>query len=94
MPKPTVEEIAPAAELNDQDSFDQEVEAMVPKKARAEMSHGAIVKVRITKFGAGKVSTGVHIAEKGDKMAERDEVIEVAHSVAVTLEERGLAEIV
>jgi hypothetical protein len=51
------------------------------------------VKVRITKLGAGKVSTGVHIAASGDVMASAGDMLTVPQDVADALEARGLAEI-
>jgi len=49
------------------------------------------VLVTITKFGEGKVSTGVH-AIGGDVMAARGDVLEVAPEVAASLESKGYAE--
>ena len=51
------------------------------------------VNVRITKFGAGKVSTGEHVAVTGDVMASQGQVLVVTDEVAMALESRGLAEI-
>lgn len=53
-----------------------------------------LVTVAITKFGDGKVSTGVHVAGEGDKKAKRGDVMTVSASVAESLEKSGLAEIV
>lgn len=53
-----------------------------------------LVKVRITKFGDGQVSTGEHVTGKGDVFAKRDAILEVAPAVAESLEVRGFAEIV
>ena len=53
-----------------------------------------LVRVTITKFGDGKVSTGDFIMGQGDIMARRGEVIEISAGCAKALEERGLAEIV
>lgn len=52
------------------------------------------VKVQITKFGAGKVSTGVHESGFGDVMAVRGEVIDVDLETAAALEAKGIGEIV
>lgn len=51
------------------------------------------VKIRITKLGAGKVSTGVHVAVEGEVMAEAGAILAVPQAVAEELEARGLAEI-
>lgn len=74
-------------------SLEAEIENIVPKGAKFEGSYGNSVRVRVTKFGAGKVSTGVHIPEVGDKMAEKDEILIVDQSVADALEKKGFAEI-
>mgnify|MGYP001070007584 FL=1 len=50
------------------------------------------VKVRVVKFGAGKVSKGIHVAEEGDKYADRDEELWVDSDTAGALEENGFAE--
>ncbi|TAL08064.1 MAG: hypothetical protein EPO02_13815 [Nitrospirae bacterium] len=52
------------------------------------------VKVTIVKFGEGKVSTGEHIAGKGDIMAERGDVITVSKNIADALESKGYGEVV
>lgn len=49
--------------------------------------------VRITKFGAGRVSTGEHVAEVGDIMADMDDVLEVSEDVGKSLEGKGYGEI-
>jgi hypothetical protein len=51
------------------------------------------VRVTITKFGDGKVSTGEHVSVKGDVMAKRGEVLETSAEAAAALEAAGLAEI-
>ena len=60
-----------------------------PPKQSAE-----IVKVRVTKFGEGLVSTGVHVQGEGDVMASRGDILEVSKTVANSLEVRGFGEIV
>ncbi|MGH6828607.1 MAG: hypothetical protein ACREFW_06830 [Rhizomicrobium sp.] len=52
-----------------------------------------IVKVRVTKFGAGKISTGEHVAVAGDTKAKAGDVLDVSPRTARSLEQRGLAEI-
>jgi len=49
--------------------------------------------VRVTKFGAVKVSTGEHVAEVGDIMADMDDVLEVSEEVGKALEAKGYGEI-
>ena len=51
------------------------------------------VKVRVTKLGGGKVSTGVHIAVEGEVTAKAGDLLTVPPAVADELEARGLAEI-
>lgn len=53
---------------------------------------GSLVEVTITKFGEGKVSTGIHVAGEGDIYASRGEKIAVSKEVAASLEARGFAE--
>lgn len=53
---------------------------------------GDLVEVTITKFGEGKVSTGVHVAGEGDIFASRGEKIMVSKAVAARLEVLGVAE--
>jgi hypothetical protein len=52
------------------------------------------VSIVVTKFGAGKVSTGVHVTGEGDIYAAKGDKLEVDESTAKLLEARGLAEIV
>jgi len=73
-----------------QDIGDEEIGTPALPAARDE----ELVRVTITKFGGGKVSTGVSIMGKGDIMAKRGDVIEISADCARALEERGLAEIV
>jgi hypothetical protein len=54
----------------------------------------ALVRVTVTKFGDGKVSTGSHVAETGDAMAAKGTILAVDLPTATALEARGLAEIV
>lgn len=51
-----------------------------------------LVEVTITKFGEGKVSTGVHIAGEGDIYASRGEKLRVSKAIASRLEVLGVAE--
>lgn len=53
-----------------------------------------LVRVTITKFGDGKVSTGVHVAGKGDVMARRGEIIATTPQAAEAMEAQGLVETV
>ena len=50
-----------------------------------------MVLVTITKFGEGKVSTGIH-EPGGDIMAAKGDVLEVTPDVAASLEAKGYAE--
>lgn len=54
---------------------------------------GDLVSVTITKFGDGKVSTGVHEPGPGDIYAKRGEKMAVSKGTAQALEAKGLAEI-
>ena len=74
-------------------SMDEEIDKIVPKGAKFEGSTGPDTEVRITKFGAGKVSTGEHVPEQGDKMAKAGDILTVHLSVAEELEAKGFAEI-
>lgn len=49
--------------------------------------------VTVTKFGEGKVSTGKHIAEQGDVMAVKGDVLECPEEDAKIQEKLGLVEI-
>ena len=51
------------------------------------------VKVRVTRLGAGKVSTGVHVAVAGEAMAQAGDMLTLPKAVADALEARGFAEI-
>lgn len=71
---------------------------MAPRKKTEDGSEPAQpregnVFVRITKFGAGRVSTGEHVAEFGDIMADMDDVLEVSEDVGKSLEGKGYGEI-
>ena len=55
---------------------------------------GELVRIAITRFGGGKVSTGVHIGGAGDVTAKRGEVIETSVETARALQDAGFAEIV
>lgn len=72
--------------LQNEKASNQRNEAMIP------IPDGH-VRIRITKFGDGKVSTGEHIAEKGDVMFKAGEETIIPVHVADALEKRGLAEI-
>lgn len=61
--------------------------------ALTEASNGKAVKVRVTKLGGGKVSTGRHVAVEGEVMAKAGDILAVPQAVADALEARGLAEI-
>jgi len=71
------------------DSEQQETETPVLPIAKPE---GDLVEVTITKFGEGKVSTGVHVAGEGDIYAVRGDKISVSKEVAARLEVLGVAE--
>lgn len=53
----------------------------------------AMVNVRITKKGDGKVSTGKHIGGEGDELYEAGEIVSLPRSIAEQLEDAGHAEI-
>ena len=55
---------------------------------------GRMVRITVTKFGEGKISTGVHVAGEGDVLARRGDVLEAPAESAASLEASGLAEIV
>jgi hypothetical protein len=55
-------------------------------------SNGNDVKIRVTKLGGGRVSTGVHVAVEGETMAQAGDMLTVPQTVADELEARGLAE--
>lgn len=74
-------------------SLEAEIDAIAPKAERGTQSSGGSVKVKVTKFGAGKVSTGEHEAESGDVMAVAGQILTVDKSVGSALEKFGLAEI-
>lgn len=70
-------------------------ESQQQRTAAAKVAAGEVkktVQVTVTKFGEGKVSTGVHIATVGDVMAKQGDVLEVAEDIATALEARGFAE--
>ena len=68
-------------------------------KAQAQMAaeqgefYGKKVIVRVTKKGAGQISTGVNITGMGDMTYEAGEMPEMDLLVAKDLEERGFVEI-
>lgn len=49
--------------------------------------------VTVTKFGEGKVSTGEHVAELGDVMAKKGDILECPEDQAKIQEAFGLVEI-
>ena len=53
-----------------------------------------LVRIRITKFGDSKISTGEHRAGFGDVMASRGQELQVDPATAQAHEAAGLAEIV
>jgi len=59
----------------------------------SKKSNGSDVKIRVTKLGAGKVSTGVHVAAEGELFADAGDILAVAHDAAEELEARGFVEI-
>lgn len=69
---------------------DDETETETPVVVKAPRND-PLVWVGITRFGAGKVSTGVHNMEVGDVKAKEGERMQVAKSVAASLEARGFA---
>lgn len=70
---------------------DEETETHAPPLPRQSIN---LVKVKVTKFGSGKVSTGVHVTGEGDIMAANGDVLEVSETIAKALESLGLAETV
>jgi hypothetical protein len=65
----------------------------MPRKSDARADGAALVSLRITKFGAGKVSTGRHRAGEGDACFAAGAVAELPREVALALEARGFGEI-
>lgn len=63
-------------------------------KVSKPVSKVEMVKVKVVKFGSGKVSTGEHVSGEGDIMLEAGETIECPKATALDLETRGFAEIV
>lgn len=63
------------------------------KKAETTENDGGPVKVRITRFGAGQVSTGQHEAGTGDVMHEEGDELTIDRDTAEALQERGFVEI-
>lgn len=80
------------AKLGDEDSEGATGPVPVVKLANPSKAKEEEVEVTITKFGDGKVSTGMHVAGEGDIYAERGEKLTVSKSVAVLLERRAFAE--
>jgi hypothetical protein len=52
-----------------------------------------MVAIRITKHGAGKVSTGNFVLGEGDRMAEQNDVLFVDPVTAKAVEAKGYGEI-
>ena len=63
------------------------------KPAAEVVAAQPLVRVRVTKRGDMKISTGEHVAMMGDKFYEAGDEFEVAQSIGADLEERGLVEI-
>jgi len=65
------------------------------EEARAMLAKGPKerVTVRVTKFGADKISTGVHVPAIGDVMYEAGATFEHDRELAQALEAQGLVEI-
>jgi len=59
----------------------------------SKKSDGQSVKIRVTRLGGGRVSTGVHVPVDGEIMAQSGEMLAVPQEVADALEAQGLAEI-
>lgn len=70
---------------------DLETDTETPTLPEAEKGD-ELVRVTVTKFGAGQVSTGLHVAGEGDIYADRGDALMVSPQVAKSLEARGLAE--
>jgi hypothetical protein len=51
------------------------------------------MKIHVTKLGAGKASTGVHVAASCEVMAQTGNMLTVPQAVADQLEARGLDEV-
>lgn len=73
------------------DNAEAVAEANKPAAAAPKVE-GDSVEITITKFGDGKVSTGVHVAGEGDIYASRGDKLTVSREVAARLEELGVAE--
>lgn len=100
----TPEEIVQATNDEIQEALrSQEAQAQMRKaeegKRRQRMIKAAsgedakLVRVRVTKFGENKVSTGEHKSAFGDVFAAKDTILEVDEDTADELEARGFAEI-
>lgn len=71
---------------------DKEIQETASPVLPVAEAKGDLVSVTITKFGDGKVSTGVHEAGFGDIYARRGEKILVSKGTALALEAKALAE--
>lgn len=78
--------------MSDAMSIVDETEDTAPVVLPVARPVGTLIEVTITKFGGGKVSTGVHVAGEGDIFAGRGKKIAVSKEVASSLEARGFAE--
>jgi hypothetical protein len=65
----------------------------MPRKNDARADGAALVCLRITKFGEGKVSTGLHRAGDGDDRFAAGATAKLPRDVALALEARGFGEI-
>lgn len=95
MGRPTNAEIAARQALADTDIVEVDETALPdtePTVLPVAAPNGALVEVTITKFGEGKVSTGIHVAGEGDIFASRGDKILVSKDVAARLEVLGVAE--
>lgn len=59
--------------------------AKTRSQLNTEAVHDPIVRVRVTRRGHGKISTGVHDNVHGDFLYEKDEEFEIARSIALNL---------
>lgn len=66
------------------------VEPLVEAEKPVPKGH---VTVRVTKFGAGKVSTGEYVVSVGNLYHEAGDMISVPREVGEALEKRGFGEI-
>lgn len=74
-------------------SQDSEAAAGRGRKGRGPEAAPGQVSVRVTKQGAGQVSTGEHRPFEGDATWPAGALVELAREAAEALEARGLVEI-